>query len=60
MRGRVVGLAFLLGIGGSGEAKTFGVHAAAACPSAGPAGTTGPCEATYNAMLKSTEGRGQP
>jgi hypothetical protein len=38
-----------------GEAKTFGVHAAAACPSPGAPGTTGPCEETYFAMLKSTE-----
>ncbi len=35
-----------------GEAKAFGVHAAAACPSPGAAG---PCEETYFAMLKSTE-----
>ena len=38
-----------------GEAKTFGVHAAAACPSAGPPDAEGPCEETYFAMLKSTE-----
>jgi hypothetical protein len=38
-----------------GEAKSFGIHAAAACDSPGSPGTTGPCEETYFAMLKSTE-----
>jgi hypothetical protein len=38
-----------------GEAKSFGVHAAAACASPGAPGTSGPCEETYFAMLKSTE-----
>lgn len=38
-----------------GEAKSFGVHATAGCPSSGPPGTDGPCEETYFAMLKSTE-----
>jgi hypothetical protein len=40
-----------------GEANSFGVHAAAACPSPSAPGTDSPCEETYFAMLKSTDAK---
>ena len=36
-----------------GATKTFGIHAAAVCPSSGSPTKQGPCEETYFALLKS-------
>ena len=40
----------------AGATKTFGIHAAAACPSPGSPAKQGPCEDSYFALLKSATG----